>query len=62
MSSTGHFIQLKNLDQVPLYPVIKTSNVINDAHFIGVSDSGELGQVLTKTARGPRWVTPQPSG
>ena len=62
MSSNGRLIQLKSLDQVPLYPVIKTSNVINDAHFIGVSDSGELGQVLTKTASGPRWATLTPSG
>ena len=58
MSSNGHLIQLKSLDQVPLYPIIKTSNVINDAHFIGVSDSGELGQVLTKTASGAKWMSP----
>ena len=42
-----------------LYPKIRTANVINDGHFLQVSDSGYQGYVLIWTAYGPKW---QPVG
>jgi hypothetical protein len=50
-------IQLQSIFGKPLYPRIKTSNVINDAGFLAVSDSGSEGQFLIQTAEGPKWVT-----
>lgn len=53
-------IQFKDKSGNLLFPKIKTANVINDGHFLQVSDSGAPGQYLVMTPFGPRWEGSKP--